>query len=64
MADELSQRINQQFLQLVDTEEQRPFTDYSFLNVAGEVSANFFQRSPLSHYPVDSTIPGVIGYFP
>ena len=63
MADELSQRINQQFQKLVDNEELRPFTDYSFLNVAGEASANFFQRSPLSHYPVDSGIPGVIGYF-
>lgn len=63
MADELSQRIDQQFLQLVENEEQRPFTDYSFLNVAGQASASFLQRSPLSHFPVDTSIPGVIGYF-
>ncbi len=63
MADELSSRIDQRFLELVNTEESRPFTDYSFLNVAGEATANFFQRSPLSHYPVESDIPGVIGYF-
>ena len=63
MADELSGRIDQQFLRLVNTEEQRPFTDYAFLNVAGEATANFFQRSPLSHFPVESDIPGVIGYF-
>ncbi len=63
MADELSQRIDKQFLQLVNTEQQRPFTDYSFLNVAGDASAKFFQRSPLSQYPVESLIPGVVGYF-
>ncbi|MEE9339133.1 MAG: HAMP domain-containing sensor histidine kinase [Methylococcaceae bacterium] len=63
MADELVYRINQQFLQLIKTEEQRSFTDYSFLNVAGDPSANFFQRSPLSHYPVKARLPGVIGYF-
>ena len=63
MADELAYRINLQFLQLIDTEEQRSFTDYSFLNVAGDPRANFFQRSPLSHYPVKADIPGVIGFF-
>jgi signal transduction histidine kinase len=62
-ADELAIRIDNQFLQLIATEEQRPFTDYSFLNVAGDPAANFFQRSPLSHFPVESDIPGMIGYF-
>jgi len=63
MADELATRIDKQFLQLINTEEQRPFTDYAFLNVVGEQEARFFQRSPLSQYPVESSIPGVIGYF-
>lgn len=63
MADELATRIDQQFLQLIDVEQRRPFTDYAFLNVVGDVEARFIQRSPLSHYPAESTIPGLIGYF-
>jgi signal transduction histidine kinase len=63
MADELTTRINGHFLRLINAEEQRPFTDYSFLNLAGVPTANFLQRSPLSKFPVASDIPGVIGYF-
>ena len=63
MADELATRIDKQLLQLINIEEQRPFTDYAFLNVVGEQEVRFFQRSPLSQYPVESTMPGVIGYF-
>jgi signal transduction histidine kinase len=63
MAEELSNRINNQLIRLINTEEQRPFTDYAFLNVAGVPSANFLQRSPLSQFPVQSEIPGIIGYF-
>jgi signal transduction histidine kinase len=63
MADELANRIDNQLLHLIENEEQRPFTDYAFLNVVGEVEARFFQRSPLSNYPVESNIPGLIGYF-
>lgn len=63
MADELSNRINNQLIRLINIEEQRPFADYSFLNVAGEPTANFIQRSPLSQFPVQSEIPGLIGYF-
>ncbi len=63
MAGELTQRINHHLIRLINTEEQRPFTDYSFLNVAGAPTANFLQRSPLSRYPVQAEIPGLIGYF-
>lgn len=63
MAGELTRRINHHLIRLINTEEQRPFTDYSFLNVAGVPTANFLQRSPLSRYPVQSEIPGLIGYF-
>ena len=63
MAEELTKRINNHLIRLINTEEQRPFTDYSFLNVAGVPSANFLQRSPLSKYPVQSEIPGLIGYY-
>lgn len=63
MAGELTQRINHHLIRLINTEEQRPFTDYAFLNVAGVPTANFLQRSPLSRYPVQAEIPGLIGYF-
>jgi len=63
MADELASRIDKQLVQLINTEELRLFTDYAFLNVVGEQEARFIQRSPLSLYPVESPIPGVLGYF-
>ncbi len=63
MADELSNRINNQLIRQINIEEQRPFTDYSFLNIAGVPAANFLQRSPLSQFPIQSEIPGLIGYF-
>jgi len=62
-AEELATRIGDQFLKLINDEEIRPFTDYAFLNIAGDPSASFLQRSPLSAYPVTSAIPGLIGYF-
>jgi len=62
-AEELTQRIDGQLLQLINREESRPFSDYNFLNIAGATQANFLQRSPLSAYPVDPAIPGLIGYF-
>jgi signal transduction histidine kinase len=63
LADELAGRINNQLIRWINAEEQRPFTDYAFLNVAGAPSANFIQRSPLSAYPVQSDIPGLLGFF-
>jgi signal transduction histidine kinase len=63
LAGELTNRIDNQLIRLVNTEEQRPFTDYTFLNVAGAPSANFLQRSPLSQFPVQSEMPGLVGYF-
>jgi len=62
LADELANRIDARLLELIKTEEQRPFTAYSFLNVAGD-KGGFLQRSPLSAYPVSSSINGIIGYF-
>jgi len=63
MAEELTRRINNHLMRWIHSEEQRPFTDYAFLNVAGAPTANFLQRSPLSRYPVQAEIPGLIGYF-
>ncbi|MCP3668278.1 MAG: sensor histidine kinase [Gammaproteobacteria bacterium] len=62
-AESLAKRIDNRFSQLILTEENRSYTDYSFLVIAGDPAANFFQRSALSSFPVNSEIPGLIGYF-
>ncbi len=63
LAEELSGRIDQRLVQLINEEETRSFADYAFLNVAENSAANLLQRSPLSTYPVKPSIPGLIGYF-
>ncbi len=63
LAEELATRIDSGLIELLYQEETRSFSDYSFLTVAGDSGANFVQRSPLSTYPVTSSIPGLIGYF-
>ena len=63
MAEELAARIDDRIIQLIDAEEARAFSDYAFLNVAGDPAANFLQRSPLSAWPPASSIPGLVGYF-
>ncbi len=63
LAEELAARIDERLILLFNEEESRTFADYAFLVVAGDPSANFLQRSPLSAYPVASTIPGLLGYF-
>jgi signal transduction histidine kinase len=63
LAEELSARIDDNLRALIAQEEQRAFTDYRFLVLAGDPAANFVQRSPLSAFPVTSTLPGIVGYF-
>lgn len=63
MAEEVSNRIDNRLLALIKTEAARPFTAYSFLNVAGDSGKGFLQRSPLSNLPLKSEINGIIGYF-
>jgi signal transduction histidine kinase len=63
LAEELVKRIDRRFNEVIAIENARPFTDYAFLNVTGTAQSNLLQRSPLSRYPVDSAIPGAIGYF-
>jgi two-component system phosphate regulon sensor histidine kinase PhoR len=62
-AEELAARIDSALRAATAAEDQRPFGDYSFLVVAGNAAANFVQRSPLSAFPVDSALPGVLGWF-
>jgi signal transduction histidine kinase len=63
LAEELATRIDKDYTELIETEEQRAFADYNFLVVAGDLKSNFIQRSALSNFPVRSPIPGMIGYF-
>ncbi|MDH3560302.1 MAG: HAMP domain-containing histidine kinase [Gammaproteobacteria bacterium] len=63
LAEELAARIDNRYRQLLNEEETRSFSDYAFLVIAGDPSASFVQRSPLSDYPVSTAIPGLIGHF-
>ena len=63
LAEELAVRIDKRYLELLSTEEARPFTDFTFLNVLGDSTTNFLQRSALAAFPVNAEIPGLIGYF-
>ncbi len=63
MASELSQRIDDRLMRLIANENKHSFADYSFLNSASDNQTKLVSRSPLSKYPVDSEIPGVLGYF-
>lgn len=63
LAEELAQRIDDRLAELIDAEESRSFTDYAFLNVVEGSSSNFLQPSPLSRFPVEARIPGLMGYF-
>ncbi|HED36424.1 MAG TPA: HAMP domain-containing histidine kinase [Gammaproteobacteria bacterium] len=63
MAEELTSRINKHLGDIISEEENRAFTDYSFLNVSGDRSSNLLHRSPLSTYPVKQNIAGIISYF-
>ena len=63
LAEELAERIDGRIIELINAEEARSFADFAFLNVAGDPAANFLQRSPLSAYPPEPSIPGLVGYF-
>ena len=62
-AEELSSRIDIRYKELIDKESARSFTDYSFHNIAKNNNKQYLQRSPLSTFPVNSKIPGIVGYF-
>lgn len=62
-AEELSKRIDLRYKELIEQESALSFTDYSFLNIAGNLEDQVLQRSPLSTFPIKSTFPGIIGYF-
>ena len=63
LAEELLSRLDVRMRELIAREEARAITDYRFLVVEGTPMANFLRRSPLSSFPADSEIPGLLGYF-
>jgi signal transduction histidine kinase len=62
-AEELAARIDASLTAAIAAEDARSFGAYSFLVAEGDAAANFVQRSPLSAFPVESAVPGVLGYF-
>ena len=63
LARELTLRIDSGFRDLIEREENRPISDYEFLNVTGSKESAFLQRSPLSVFPLAAAVPGLLGYF-
>ena len=63
LARELTLRIDGGFKDLIEREENRPISDYEFLNVTGSEGSAFLQRSPLSQFPLEAEVPGLLGYF-
>ena len=63
LARDMGIQIDARFTALIEQEQNRPFSDYSFLNVAGDETTAFIQRSPLTRFPGESDTPGVLGYF-
>jgi signal transduction histidine kinase len=59
----LTLRIDGGFRDLIEREENRPISDYEFLNVTGSEGSAFLQRSPLSQFPLEAEVPGLLGYF-
>ena len=63
LARELTLRIDAGFRNVIEREGNRPISDYEFLNVTGEGETAFLQPSPLSRFPLESDLPGLLGYF-
>ena len=66
-AEDLVADIDARLGALIRAADARPFTDFSFLTLAGDPTAGFIARSPLSAFPPDLEavvpIPGLIGWF-
>jgi len=60
-AEELTRRIDREVGVRIAAAEARSFADFAFFSAAG--GAGILQRSPLSAYPVEPQLPGLIGYF-
>jgi signal transduction histidine kinase len=60
-AEELTGRVDREIGERIVAAEGRSFADFAFFYRAG--GAGVLQRSPLSAYPVEPLLPGLIGYF-
>ena len=63
LAEALASRIDRTAGTHVEREESRNFADYQFLVVTGDPAQPLLQRSPLSAFPVNRDVPGLVGYF-
>lgn len=64
-AEDVVYRLNQRLTEVLQSEEERAFDDYSFLKVETNplLQGSSVTTSPLSALPPRSVVPGVIGYF-
>jgi hypothetical protein len=64
-AEALVDSIEQRLQNVLEAEQQRPFAQYSFFNVLENplLPSTGITFSPLSKLPLESDVPGVIGYF-
>jgi signal transduction histidine kinase len=62
-AEELRARIDRRMRELVAREEARGFAEYGFLVTPSASKDGYRQRSPLSAFPVDGDMPGLLGHF-
>jgi two-component system phosphate regulon sensor histidine kinase PhoR len=62
-AEALTESIDARLAGLIAGAERRPFAEFAFLLEPPGTAGNVVQRSPLSNYPVDAELPGLIGYF-
>lgn len=62
-AEDLTRRIDGRLGELIASVERRSFDDFSFLLEGGSAASNVVQRSPLSVFPVEAELPGLVGYF-
>ncbi len=62
-AQGLVEQIDSELQKAIEKEGARSDVDYTFFILAGTPEARLVQRSALAKFPVESDLPGVIGYF-
>ncbi len=60
-AAELAARVDRRLGEIARVEDARPVTDYGFLT--GDPERPGVQRSPLAQHPIQTDIPGLVGWF-
>lgn len=57
------ERVDAELRNAIAREEARAYSDYQFFQVEADNTQTLLRRSELSAYPMDSLLPGLIGYF-